>query len=251
MLFIVELLFIFIHMSLVWCLYRYLKNPSVVDVGWASGLTLSGLIYLYAYPLSLRTLILSFILILWGSRLGLYLWFTRIHLGKVDKRYLTLSENWKIAKPLGFFLNFQLQGVLIFVIAIPWYFSASAGITALTLLDYIAILLALIGLAGETLADHQLQLFKRTTSGGVCTSGLWHYSRHPNYFFECLMWLAFALFGFAHTYGVIGLISPITLYLMMIKITGPITEEGSIKARGQAYIDYQKTTPMFFPWFKK
>jgi len=250
MIFLTVWIILFIHMCLIWCLYRYLKNPSKVDVGWASGLTLSGLIFLYSYSVSLRTIVLSIVLIAWGSRLGLYLWFTRIRQGALDKRYERLSDTWKIAKPMGFFLNFQLQGILILIIATPWYFSGSSFSNSLNFLDYLGIILAGVGLWGETLADHQLQHYKKNPSGPVCTIGLWNYTRHPNYFFEWLIWCAFSLFGLAHSYGFIGLISPLFLYLIMTQITGPMTEEGSIQSRGQAYLDYQKTTPMFFPWFK-
>ncbi|KTD49315.1 DUF1295 domain-containing protein [Legionella quateirensis] len=241
---------LFIHMCLIWCLYRYLKNPSIVDVGWASGLTLSGLIYLFANPVSTRALILGSLLLLWGGRLGFYLWYTRIRIGHVDKRYINLSDHWKIAKPLGFFLNFQLQGLLIGIIVIPWYFCGASAVDALSSIDYLGILLAVIGLTGESMADLQLQKYKHAPSGPVCTLGLWYYSRHPNYFFEWLVWCAFTLFGLTHSIGFIGLISPLTLYLIMTQITGPMTEAGSIKSRGQAYIDYQKTTPMFFPRLK-
>jgi len=236
-----------IYMCLVWCLYRYLKNPAVVDVAWAGALTLSGLIFLFSHPVTLRTVILSIVLILWGSRLGIYLWYTRVRLGLVDKRYLTLSDGWKIAKPLGFFLNFQLQAVLALLISLPWYFTGKAHLSALTLLDYLGILIALVGLVGETLADQQLQNYKKNPNGPVCRAGLWQYSRHPNYFFEWLIWCGFSLFALTSWSGFIGLISPLILYLLMTKITGPMTEEGSIKSRGQAYLDYQKTTPMFFP----
>ncbi|CAM2742680.1 DUF1295 domain-containing protein [Legionella worsleiensis] len=241
---------VFLHMCLVWCVYRYLKNPSVVDVGWASGLTLSGLIYLFANPVSSRSLILGFILLLWGGRLGIYLWYTRIRLGHVDPRYTSLSEQWKIAKPLGFFLNFQIQGVLITLVALPWYFCGTSLVGYLTLFDYCGILLVIAGLTGETLADMQLQHFKKSPSGAVCTVGLWNYSRHPNYFFEWMVWCGFSLFALSHSYGFVGFISPLTLYLIMTQITGPMTEAGSIKSRGQAYVDYQKTTPMFFPRLK-
>lgn len=249
MIFLVVMAFIFIHMCVIWCLYRYLKNPGVVDVGWCSGLTLTGLLYLFSFPISLRNVLLSTILILWGARLGLYLWFSRIMKGIVDKRYLELSSHWKMAKPLGFFLNFQLQGLLIFIISLSWFYIASTA-QELSWLDFIGIGIALIGIAGEALADYQLQQFKKEFPGAVCEQGLWNYSRHPNYFFECLVWGAFALIGLQHPYGVIGLISPLTLYLLMIKITGPMTEDGSIKARGNAYLEYQKHTNMFFPWFK-
>ncbi|QRN04030.1 DUF1295 domain-containing protein [Legionella sp. MW5194] len=238
---------VFLHMTFMWLWYRSTNNPSVVDVGWALGLTISGLVFLNAEPLSTRNMILSVLLFLWGLRLGLFLWLTRIRKGIVDKRYLTLSQDWKIAKPLGFFLNFQLQGFFILLLSLPWFLVALSPQTKPGWLDYAAVLLALVSLGAETLADYQLQVFKKGHPGKVCNQGLWSYSRHPNYFFEWLIWLSFSLFSFSHAFGWLGLISPLTLYVLMTRITGPMTEEGSRQARGQAYLDYQKNTPFFFP----
>ncbi|KTC96157.1 DUF1295 domain-containing protein [Legionella erythra] len=247
LLFWLVIVVIFLHMTLVWLWYRITNNPSVVDVGWALGLTISGLVFLNVPPFSLRKGFFSILLCLWGVRLGFFLWSTRIRKGIVDKRYLTLSQDWTIAKPLGFFLNFQLQGFFILLLSLPWFFVALSSDTLPNGLDYAAALLALISLGAETLADYQLQVFKRNYPGEVCNQGLWFYSRHPNYFFEWLIWLSFSLFSFSHALGWLGLISPLTLYLLMTRITGPMTEAGSLKARGQAYLDYQQNTPFFFP----
>lgn len=240
---------IFIHMCLFWLWYKRLQNPSVVDVGWASALTLSGVIYLLSNPITAKTVVFCILLIIWGERLGFYLWFTRIHRGIVDKRYTQLSNSWS-DKPMGFFLNFQLQGLLIFIVATPWYFTGLASTNPFSFLDMLGVLLVIGGLIGETIADHQLSQYKKNPTGSICQIGLWQYSRHPNYFFEWLVWCGFALFGLAHSAGYIGFISPIALYLIMNFITGPMTEAGSIQARGQAYLDYQKSTPMFFPNIK-
>lgn len=238
---------IFIFMSLVWVWYRLSKNPSVVDLCWALGLSLSGLVCLYSNPANVRTIVISLVLILWGLRLALFLWKTRISKGLIDKRYLELSAQWTIAKPLGFFLNFQLQGIFILILSLPWLFVAASNQTTLSALDWIAIVLALTAVSFETLADWQLERFKHEQPGKVCNVGLWNYSRHPNYFFEWLCWLAFSLFGFSHAYGWLSLLSPLTLYLIMTRVTGPMTEAGSIQSRGQAYLDYQKKVPFFFP----
>lgn len=130
----------------------------------------------------MRSLLLVLALLTWGIRLGGYLWWTRIRLKKIDKRYLALSNDWKLAKPLGFFLNFQLQGVLICLVSIPWYFSSSETQTALNLLDGLALIIFLTALILETVADNQLQDFKKNYPGKVCNQKLWRYCRHPNYF---------------------------------------------------------------------
>lgn len=242
---LIVVLILFLFMCGMWLWYRYEKNPSVVDVGWAMGLTLGGLVILSSQGYTSRSMLLGMILLIWGIRLSGYLWLTRIRHHKVDERYLKLSQDWKISKPLGFFLNFQFQAFLMLILLTPWFFAAK--VMQINSLDILGILLALFAISGESLADYQLQQFKRQHSKQVCNVGLWYYSRHPNYFFEWLTWCAFTLFALSHSYGWIGLISPLTLYLIMTKVTGPMTENGSIESRGAAYLAYQKTTPMFFP----
>jgi steroid 5-alpha reductase family enzyme len=101
--------YLVVQMSIVWVIYRILKNPSVVDASWSIGLMMSGLIYLGSSPINARNITVSILLIMWALRLAGYLWYTRIRQGHVDKRYKELSSNWKISRSLGFFLNFQLQ----------------------------------------------------------------------------------------------------------------------------------------------
>ncbi|CEK11513.1 DUF1295 domain-containing protein [Legionella hackeliae] len=238
---------IFVHMSLIWLWYRITNNPSVVDVGWASGLTLTGLLYLNSETISYRSALLSLILLIWGLRLGFYLWHTRIRKKLIDKRYIVLSNNWKIAKSLGFFINFQLQGFFIFIISLPWFFASLTLTNQISLLDGVGLILAALFIGLETVADYQLQSFRAKNPGKVCNQGLWYYSRHPNYFFEWLVWCSFTLFASHHSWGWLALLSPITLYWLMTWVTGPMTERGSIESKGQLYINYQKSTPMFFP----
>jgi len=231
--------------------YRVLKNPSVVDTSWSIVLLISGLIYLGMMPITPRTTVVGALLALWALRLAGYIWYTRILEGHVDKRYTELSNNWKINQALGFFLNFQLQGLLIFIISFLFYFISNTNKSSLTVIDVMAIVMVLVGVLGETVADLQLYRFKTRQKGGVCNKGLWNYSRHPNYFFDWLTWLGFTFFAFQSNNGYLGIISLLVLYLIFTQITAPLTERGSVHSRGQKYIDYQTRTSMFFPWFKK
>ncbi|MGQ3891758.1 DUF1295 domain-containing protein [Legionella sp. CNM-4043-24] len=235
------------HMFLIWVWYRVTNNPSVVDVGWASGLTLSGLIYLSQSAVSVRTVVFGTALVLWGLRLGGYLWWTRIRQKHVDKRYMALSQSWTVKKPLGFFINFQLQGVFIFVVSISWYFISLNPAQNISFIELAGLILFTFALAMETLADLQLQQFKKSPSGKVCNQKLWRLSRHPNCFFDWLVWCSFTFFAISSPYGLLSVISPLALYLIMVHMTIPVTEGESVKARGQAYIDYQSTVPAFFP----
>ena len=238
-------------MCFVWMVYRVLKNPSVVDASWSIGLLISGLIYLRSFPITPRSAVVGALLTLWASRLAGYLLYTRILKGHVDKRYTELSNSWKINQAFGFFLNFQLQGLLIFIISFLFYLISNTNNASFSFIDAIAIIMVFVGVFGETVADLQLHRFKMRQKGGVCNIGLWNYSRHPNYFFDWFTWLGFTVFAFQSNYGYLGLVSLLVLFLIFTQITGPLTERGSVESRGQKYIDYQKSTSMFFPWFKK
>jgi steroid 5-alpha reductase family enzyme len=88
--------------------------------------------------------------------------------------------------------------------------------------------------------------------GKNCEVGLWYYSRHPNYFFEWLIWVSYGLVSLASPYGYIGLISPVLMYILLTKFSGvPMSEELALKKRGDVFREYQRTTSAFFPWFKK
>lgn len=247
----IVVIYLFLQMSFMWGLYRILKNPSVVDVSWSLGLMVSGLIYLSLMPLDFRTLIIGSLLILWALRLAFYLWYTRIRKGHIDKRYIELSANWKISSSLGFFMNFQLQGLLILIISSVFFLISKSVKTDISMIDILAFCIIAVGILGETVADLQLQRFKIQHKGDVCQMGLWNYSRHPNYFFDWLSWTGFALIAIQSNIGYLSFISPLMLYVIFTRMTGPLTERGSIQSRGQKYIVYQKQTSMFFPWFKK
>ncbi|MDF1758361.1 MAG: DUF1295 domain-containing protein [Legionellaceae bacterium] len=242
--------YVFIQMCVIWGLYKLLKNPSVVDVSWSIGLMISGLIYLFNSQPTNKIIVTSTLLSIWALRLAGYLWYTRVRHGHVDKRYTKLSDDWKISKSLGFFLNFQLQGILIIIISSVFFWVAKSSYNQLNIFDFLGIFLIIIGISGESLADFQLQKFRKTHKGEVCNYGLWNYTRHPNYFFDWLTWLGFACLAFEMKYGFIGLIAPLMMYIIFTKMTGPMTERGSIQSRGQKYISYQQKTPMFFPKIK-
>ena len=247
----IVIIYLVLQMCLMWGLYRLLKNPSVVDISWSIGLMVSGLIYLSAVPLSTRHIVVALLLMAWALRLAIYLGLSRIAKGHIDKRYTTLSKAWTISPSLGFFLNFQLQGLLIFIMSSVFFIISYAPIFELTLMDMLAVSMVIIGIMGESVADFQLQRFKSQHQKQVCKVGLWNYSRHPNYFFDWLTWLGFAIVGMQSSFGFLSFISPLLLYYIFNGISGPMTEAGSVQSKGQQYIDYQQQTSMFFLWFKK
>lgn len=237
-------------MTGVWLLYLWKKNPGIVDVAWAIGILILAIRHAHTTT-PLHYLTLGFVMI-WSLRLSGHLFFTRILKGHKDKRYLSLESHWN-RKKLAYFVNYQFQGILQMLLSTGFYFIFQ-DVTKFTVATYIGVLLFLFGLTGEILADYQLHKFKKNPAhkGQVCNTGLWYYSRHPNYFFECLIWTAFACLSFGSNYGFLAIISPISLFVVMYFVTGPLTEKESLVSRGDLFKHYMSTTPYFLPnIFKK
>ncbi|WP_233586640.1 DUF1295 domain-containing protein [Legionella sp. km772] len=119
------------------------------------------------------------------------------------------------------------------------------------MIDCLGLIIFIFSLSLESLADWQLHQFKKNYPGQVCNYKLWRLSRHPNCFFEWLIWCSFSVAAVSSPYGELSLISPLALYLIMTYLTIPVTERESIQSRGRAYIEYQLSTPRFFPKINK
>ena len=235
-----------------WLVYLWKRNPAVVDLGWAMGLTLMGLIHhLMANRISAGNVLISLLIVLWGIRLGGYLFWTRLRLGKKDGRYESLQQHHTLPAPVFFLIHYLIQACFQAVVGFVFIFTARHS-TINSVYGLIGLILWCAGFMGSILADAQLHRFRANPSnqGKVCQSGLWNYSRHPNYFFEILLWFGFAVMGLSAPLGWLGLLSPTALLLTMTLITGPISERQSLRSKPQAYRCYQNTTSMIVPWFK-
>ncbi len=235
-----------------WLIYLWKRNPAIVDMGWAMGLTLMGLVHnLAGGSLTAGGILTSVLALLWGLRLGGYIFWTRLRLGKKDARYETLQGHSKIHASLFFLFHYLIQACFQAAVGVVFIFTAQSAVSG-SMLAAAGAALWCVGFAGSIAADAQLHRFRNGADnrGKVCQAGLWNYSRHPNYFFEILLWFGFALIGLSARLGWIGLVSPITLLLTMRFITGPISERQSLKSKPDAYRQYQQTTSMIIPWPK-
>ena len=232
-----------------------LRNAAIVDAGWAGGLALLGVIYAVVgggYPP--RALLVASMALVWGLRLALYLLFTRVIGHPEEGRYVQLRREWGGNLPLKFLAFFQFQALLCVLLSAPFLVAALNARPTLSLLEYAAAALWLAAFIGECLADYQLHAFKSNPAnrGRTCRAGLWRYSRHPNYFFEWLIWVAFALFAIGSPYGYLALSSPILILFFLFRITGiPATEAQALRTKGEEYRRYQQTTSAFVPWFPR
>lgn len=254
--------FVVLEMAITHAAARRLRNNGIVDVVWSAGF--AGLAALYAAtapaPLAARQLVLLAMVFLWGGRLATHLFFrVRAHHPAEDVRYAQLRREWGADVDRRMFWFFQLQGLTQLILSIPWLVAlldtrVRTSQNPLSALELAAVALWCIALAGESLADRQLARFKADPAnrGKVCQAGLWHYSRHPNYFFEWLVWVAYFLFACGSPWGWIAAVSPALMWHFLNNVTGiPMTEELSVRSRGDAYREYQRTTNAFFPWFRR
>ena len=238
---------------ILWFFYLWKKNPAVVDLGWAVGLTLMGLTHsLVRGAITNATVLTSVLILLWGLRLGGYLFWTRLRLGKKDTRYESIQKKQKLSAPIFFLIHYIIQACFQAVVGFVFIFTTESTIFG-SIYGTIGLILWCAGYGGSIVADTQLHRFRTNPAnrGKVCQIGVWNYSRHPNYFFEILLWSGFAFIGLPTHLGWLGFISPITLLLTMRFITGPISERQSLKSKPETYRRYQEITSMIVPWFNK
>lgn len=241
-------------MFVLWLIHIRIANASIVDPGWAFGLPLLAVTYAVLGPGYLwRQWLLAAMAVLWGTRLGLHLAF-RIWGQPEEGRYQELRRQWKTNLALKFFVFFEFQALLDVFLSLPFLFAALNPKPQLSPLEYAGFALWLVAVIGEAVADAQLAAFKRdpASHGQVCQRGLWHYSRHPNYFFEWLVWVAWALYALASPHGWLAVLCPLLMFYFLFRVTGiPATEAQALRSKGEAYQRYQQTTSAFVPWFRK
>lgn len=252
-----EFWYVFLSLGFLFALAAYglsfkLRLYALVDTVWALSLGLGAVAYFFwASPETTRALAALGIMLIWSGRLTLHLLRDRILPGKEDPRYAALAAHWGAHARARFLFVFLAQIPLASLFLLPFTLAVDHVQSGWRLLDSLAVLVALVALLGEWLADRQLAQFRAdpTNAGQVCQQGLWRYSRHPNYFFEWLHWFAYVGFALGGPLGGLSLIGPVMMYLFLRYVTGiPFAERSSIRSRGQAYREYQKSTNAFFPW---
>ena len=236
-------------LTLLWLLSLALKDASIVDVFWGIGFGILAWFYhsqLYAAQ-SPRSTLLCMLVSIWGLRLGLHIGI-RNHGKGEDYRYQAWRREaggafWWIS----YFRVFVLQGVLMWLIASPLLIAQTwAG--PLHWLDYLGCLLWLLGFGMEALGDWQLTQFRRNPAnqGQVLDTGLWRYTRHPNYFGDALLWWGY--FCFALTAGGYWYVfSPLMMTFLLMRVSGVTLLEQKLKTTRPQYRAYIERTSAFFP----
>jgi len=248
-------LVIMVLMTLLWILSVFLKNVSIVDSFWGIAFILASIsYYLNTEGHSDRKELVVALVIIWGLRLSIYIGWRSWNKPE-DYRYQEFRKKYG-AKRYWWFSYFQvflLQGLLSWLISIPiltaMYYMPTVK---LYYVDYIAVILWLIGFIFEAGGDYQLARFKNKVEnkGKVLQTGLWKYTRHPNYFGDATIWWAFGLFSIA-VKSYIPLLGPLLMSWLIVKISGVSLLEKELKNTKPKYQEYVEKTSSFFPWFPK
>ncbi len=242
-------------MTVLWLLGIRARNFSYVDIGWSANFALLALVYgVLGSGAPLRRALIAAMFALWGARLAAHL--ARRIVGEPEEgRYLELRHRWgaggEAALNARMYRFFMLQAALNVFLSLPLLIACLNPAPALGALEALGAALWLVGLAAESLADRQLARFKADPSnrGRVCEVGLWRYSRHPNYFFEWTIWVAYAVFALGSPpWGYAGLLMPALMLHFLLNVTGvAATEAQALRSKGDAYREYQRRTSAFVP----
>lgn len=247
-----------IVMALAWAMQRRTGKFGWADIFWTYGLGLTGAAAaLLPLPHDMnpaRQWLVAAMVAAWSLRLGTHI-LTRLRHGDDDPRYVALDKQWGKDAPRKMFLFLQLQalGGLPLLLAVMLAARAPGGGIGWQDLAGFALLLGAV--IGEGVADAQLRRFARdpANKGKVCDTGLWRWSRHPNYFFEWLGWLSYAVIALrldgSYPWAWLAFLAPAAMYHFLVNVSGiPPLEAHMLRSRGEAFRAYQQRTSAFFPW---
>ena len=243
-------------LTLLWIISLFIKDASIIDIFWGPGFVILTWFYYFmsSGPGSFRNVLLCTLVSIWGLRLALHIGTRNIGKGE-DFRYQEWrKEGGKNYWWISYLRVFLLQGILLWIISSPLFVAMSdSRIFYVTHWDKIGVLIWMAGIYFEAVGDWQLKKFKSDSKnkGKVMDTGLWKYTRHPNYFGDALIWWGFFFFTFPVEGGWRYIFSPILMTFLLMRISGAALLESSLKETKPGYKEYIEKTSAFFPWFPK
>lgn len=242
-------------MILLWLLSLALRNASIVDIFWGTGFVIVAWAAFLFTPDGFlpRKLLLAALVTIWGLRLSIHI--LRRNWGKPeDFRYAAWrQESGRRWWWFSFFKVFLLQGVLLWIISTPLVAAPFSPAPArLGLLDVLGVLVWAFGFYFEAAGDAQLERFKSNPAnkGKLLTTGVWHYTRHPNYFGDAAQWWGYFLIA-AGAGGWWTVFSPVLMTLLLVRVSGVALLEKTLIETKPGYREYAQTTSAFVPWFPR
>lgn len=243
------ILLLLMYLTFVLAIVQLKKDNSIGNFTWGGGCILLALYTFFAlsshYP---RQILVTTLIVLWGIRLIAYL-YSRYKKG-ADPRFIEWQKQWgKYALLMSLRWIFIMEGALLLVMSLPGVFVNVYSPPGLTWLDWAGLAVWCVGFFFESVSDYQLYTFMRNpeNKGKIMDRGLWHYSRHPNYFGEITMWWGIYLILLSVPGGWLTIVTPMTITILLIFFTGvPWVEK--VFAENPAYQEYKKHTSMLIPW---
>jgi steroid 5-alpha reductase family enzyme len=239
-----------VSMALLWVLQVRIRDASHVDVAWAILIACAALAYaLLADGDAAHRVLAAVLASIWGWRLGLYLLVDRVLGKEEDGRYQELRAKWAERANRNFFWFFQFQAALVVFFSLPYALISLDPADGLGAFEWVGGTIWAVGNLGVITADWQLARWRADAAnkGRTERNGLWSWSRHPNYFFEFVMWLGVALVATAAPWGWVSWAVPAVLLYFLFRVTGiPATEAQALRSRAD-YAEYRRTTNVFVP----
>lgn len=241
-------LVVWAYMSL-WSIYAIVKKRNdIADVAWGLGFIVVALACLAKTEnLQPKAYITAFLVILWGGRLAVHI-AARHQKGPEDKRYQKMREKWHFPRLQAYLDVFMLQGVFMLLVSAPIYVIMNDTTAELAWYNWLGIAIWVVGFFFESVSDYQLSQFiaDKSNKSKIMKTGLWKFSRHPNYFGEITQWWGIFAIALFSPYWLFAVVGPLTITILILGISGiPMLEkryEGN-----KEYEKYQKTTSGFFP----
>ena len=237
-----------------WLVSLPLRNSSIVDMWWGPGILLIGLVYAAtSNSAGDRDSLVLVLVALWAVRLAWHIGARNVGRGE-DFRY----AKWRRERGtswwwFSYFKVFALQAVIAWIISLPLYFAVTSTThIRWSAWDAAGAVLFAIGFLFEAIGDEQLRRFKANpaNTGRVLDTGLWGYTRHPNYFGEAVLWWGFGFFSVAAG-GYAGLIGPALMTYLLVRVSGVSLLEQALRSSKPGYADYIASTPAFLPRLRR
>ena len=244
---------VFIYMTIFFIVAQFVKNNSIVDMGWGLGFVVIAIYTLLTTGnYNSQSIIVTALVVVWGTRLFYHIIIR--NLGKPeDFRYVAMRKKWGKWVILNAFLRvFMLQGVLMLIIAYPIIMNNASSGGKLGAIEIIGLVIWIVGFLFEAIGDKQLKNFigNKKNKGHLMKEGLRKYTRHPNYFGEATMWWGIFIISLSSASGIVGIISPIIITLLLLYVSGVPMLEKHYKDNKE-FQSYAKYTSVFIPWFPK
>jgi len=240
---------VFIYMNLLFVLAQYIQDNSIADIGWGIGFILIAGISLWkSGSVNTESILVSAVVILWGMRLASFIFLRNRKKGE-DYRYKKWRKEWGGNVIWRAYLQvFMLQGTIMWLVALPVMITIANPSHQIGMAEIAGVALWVIGFFFEVTGDYQMQVFKSNpaNNGRIMKSGLWRYTRHPNYFGEAVMWWGIFIISANNGHLFLSLVSPMLLTFLLLQVSGVALLEKKYTDNPE-YQEYISSTRAFIP----